>query len=394
MKVAYVCADPGIPVFGSKGASVHAQEVMRAFLRRGDDVTLLARRIDGVHPRGLERVKIVPIDRPEGSTTIERERWLLAANCGMRSALEALGPVDLIYERHALWSYGAMEYARYAGVASVLEINAPLVEEQARYRELALRAEAEFAATRAFVAAGQIFCVSQGVCDATVAGGADRSKVEELANGVDTDRFHPGVPRSDPADPGVVTVGFVGSLRPWHGIELLVQAFAGLDQSKRRWRLMIVGDGPMMPGVKELTASLGMNEQTLLTGAVAPDDVPKCLASIDIAVAPYPKEGTNYFSPLKLFEYMAAGRAIIASDIGQIQRVVDDGRTGVLVPPGDIEALTSAIARLGNDPVMRSAMGSAARARALSHHTWDKVIERVVERALPARFSASHGGGS
>lgn len=116
MRLAYVCTDPGVPVFGGKGGSVHVQSVVRALVSKGVDVTLFARRVGGAAPEGLEGVRVVRLDRPPSKAPEEREPFLLAQNVELRDALERHGPFDMVYERHALWSFAAMEFAGEAGV--------------------------------------------------------------------------------------------------------------------------------------------------------------------------------------------------------------------------------------------------------------------------------------
>ena len=113
------------------------------------------------------------------------------------------------------------------------------------------------------------------------------------------------------------------------------------------------------------------------TGAVAPDAIPGLLASMDIAVAPYPPLAHFYSSPLKVYEYMAAGLPIVASRIGQVGEIIQDGVTGLLVAPGDSAAFTKALIRLQNDPELRQQLGANAR-ESVSEHTWDHIVDHVM----------------
>lgn len=392
MRVTYVCADPGVPVFGTKGASIHVQEVLRAATQRGWRVVLIAARTGGPQPRdlaGVETLTLPDITRnSEAADTGARELALLQANETLAGALASVGGADLVYERHSLWSFAALEAARSAGVPAVLEVNAPLIDEQAAYRTLVHRDRAEAAARRAFAAASRIFAVSDGVADYVRARSDFHGRVSVLPNGVDTARFRPDVPPSHvaPVLPGhadqhqpTITIGFVGSLKPWHGVDLLIDAFDRFVRAHPHLpaRLLMAGDGPEMPRVREELARRALASRAILTGAVAPEMVPGLLTSMDIAVAPYPASNSNYFSPLKLFEYLAAGRAIVASAIGQTRAVITHEHTGLLVPPGDTAALAAAIARLAADPVLRSALGRAGREQACREHTWEKVVDRV-----------------
>ena len=121
MRVAYVCADPGVPVFGRKGCSVHVQEVIRSLLDHGASIELFATRLGGDPPPGLDAVPIHQLPQvPKGQAAV-RERLALSANHGLRTALTNTRAFDLIYGRHSLWSFAGMEYAGEYGIPGLLE---------------------------------------------------------------------------------------------------------------------------------------------------------------------------------------------------------------------------------------------------------------------------------
>ena len=387
MRIAYVCADRGVPVFGHKGCSIHAQEVMRGLLDRRADIDLFATRLGGEPPRGLSPVTVYRLPRPPKGEAMVSERSALEANNDLEARLTAAGPFDLVYERHSLWSYSGMEYARRHRIPGLLEVNAPLIEEQRRYRRLVLEDDARRAVSRAFAAASALLAVSDGVARYLQRHPAARGRVHVVPNGVDPDRFVLGrVPGLRPGG-STFTVGFVGTLRPWHGVDGLIEAFAVLHGLDPDVRLLIVGDGPLRNTLESLAADRGVSHAVDFLGAVEPSEVPRMLASMDVAVAPYPPLDDFYFSPLKLFEYMAAGCAIVAAAIGQINQLVSDGDTGLLYRPGDTAALARALGRLKDDPVLRGRLGRSARRIAARDHTWHRVIRRIFALA------AAHGAG-
>ena len=228
-RVAYVSTDPGVPVFGRKGASVHVQAVVRELLRRGAEVHLVAARIGGDLPRGLDGVIVHELPKITGTPGAEREA---SAQRSARAAADLLArlhhdaPLELVYERYSLWSDGAMGWARASGVPGVLEVNAPLIDEQAEHRVLVDRAEAERIAARAFTSAACVVTVSEPVAQWVIERMDDPSSVHVVPNGVDTDFIRPG--GSAAARDEGFTVGFVGTLKPWHGVEVLLEAFARL----------------------------------------------------------------------------------------------------------------------------------------------------------------------
>ncbi|MGG7442156.1 glycosyltransferase [Zafaria sp. J156] len=380
LRVAYVCLDPGIPVFGSKGASVHVQEIVRALRARGAAVTLYCARTGGAPPADLDGLRVVERRLGRGPAA-ERELAQIRAS---REAARRIADdgADLVYERYSLFSTVLAELGGQ-GVPGILEVNAPLIDEQRRHRELHHEGRALEVARAQIGAAVRTVCVSGAVADwargHAPVGAADRVRV--VANGVNTDRIRPGTGTAPSAVPTVV---FVGTLKPWHGVETLIDAVAA---SAGRWRLRIVGDGPLRGALEDRAAALGPAAagRVEFTGAVAPERIGPLLGDAELAAAPYPaaSEAESYFSPLKIYEYLAAGLPVVGSRVGQVPGIVDDGRTGVLVEPSDAGALAAALDALAADPARREGMARAARAEAVEHHGWDRVLDRILDGLDP-----------
>lgn len=379
-RLAYICADGGVPVFGRKGSSVHVQEVIRALKRQGSEVVLFAVRLGGEAPADLADLHVVLLPEIHGPDPAQRERAALDLNPQMARLLGEHGHFDAVYERHSLWSFAAMEWARARGIPGLLEVNAPLLVEQASYRTLHDPAAAREAVARAYAAASAVLAVSQAVADYVCAFADSLSrKVHVVPNGVDPARFEAAYRgRMQPRSHHGISVGFVGTLKPWHGVEMLVEAFARVHPAIPQSRLMVVGDGTQRESLEVMVQALGLHGAVEFTGAVDPASVPGRLAMMDVAVAPYPDLKDFYFSPLKVYEYMAAGCAIVASAIGQITEVLRDGETGLLYPPGHVEALAEAIQRLHSDASLRRRLGQRAREAVRRLHTWDSVAKRIL----------------
>ena len=378
MRIAYLCADPGIPVFGRKGCSIHVQEVIGALLRQNAEVHLFANRFDGVVPSGLESVtthRLPALPKVEPSV---REQLALESNAVVQEFLVREGPFDLVYERYSLWSYAGMEYAQAAETVGLLEVNAPLIEEQTNHRDLIHRAEADQVARQVYATATYLIAVSREVARYLETFPDARGRIHVISNGVNPHRFPVGLQPSHPSPEDVFTVGFVGTLKPWHGLSVLLDAFADLHQSRPNSRLLIVGDGTERDWLIEELASRRLENAAHLTGAVAPSEVPGLLASMDVGVAPYPLESSFYFSPLKVFEYMAAGLPVVASRVGQLAELIQGGENGLLCPPGDAKALTAALHRLQRDTALRTRLGRSARGTVLTHYTWDGVARKIL----------------
>ncbi|MFC2306550.1 MAG: 2-amino-4-hydroxy-6-hydroxymethyldihydropteridine diphosphokinase, partial [Neisseria elongata] len=236
--------------------------------------------------------------------------------------------------------------------------NAPLIDEQRRHRSLVDASGAAQVLHRQVAAARATVCVSDPVADWVRRRTADLpdandvvGRIHTVPNGVSVRRIQP-----QPEDPDRVVVTFVGTLKPWHGVADLITAAALARQS---WSLRIIGDGPEMDSLRAQAGRLGVEVD--FRGAVAPQDIPTHVAGSAIGVAPYPDLGggeQQYFSPMKVLEYLAAGLAVVASDVGQVPQLLEDGsgRHGVLVAPSDPTALAAALDDLAVCPDRRARM--------------------------------------
>lgn len=365
MHIAYVCLDPGIPVFGTKGASVHIQEVVREYRRRGHDVTVYATRRGSDVPDDLAELRVVDVPITTRDEE-ERERAQQAASASVSDMVRA-GGYDLVYERYSLFSTVIAE----CGVPGILEVNAPLIDEQRTHRVLVDEQAADAALQEQVQAALATICVSDPVRDWVIAR-TEGTRVFTVPNGVNVHRITP-----QPESPGAPVVTFVGTLKPWHGVDVLLRARA---QAHKDWQLRIIGDGPMRVELDDLARSLGIDVD--FRGAVAPEAIPQHMAGTAIGVAPYPAMDTDsdqYFSPLKVYEYMAAGLPVVASRVGQLPEIM--GESAYLVPPSDPEALAEALDALVANPVERARVGSDNRRQAEREHSWAGTVDHILAQA-------------
>lgn len=381
MRIAYICADPGIPVFGQKGCSIHVQEVIRAWRKLGIQVELFATRIGGDPPPDLADVIVHRLPSIPKGEIAAREKAALSTNLDLRMALENNGIFNLVYERYSLWSFAGIDYAKSRGIPGILEVNAPLIQEQAKHRGLVDRTLAEQVAQQVFSTASAIIAVSEEIKTYIESYPGVSQRVYVIANGVNPERFSSRIESALSIHSEPFTVGFVGTLKPWHGLSILVEAFDRLHQTYTNTRLFIVGDGPERDNLVTELSARGLLEATHFTGTVTPDQIPGLLAKMTVAVAPYPHQSDFYFSPLKVYEYMAAGLPVVVSRIGQLRALIKDEINGVLCPPGDAVALAATLERLYHNPEWGKQLGKAARQTIQHHHTWDAIAKRLLDIA-------------
>ncbi|VAW31165.1 hypothetical protein MNBD_CHLOROFLEXI01-4663 [hydrothermal vent metagenome] len=171
---------------------------------------------------------------------------------------------------------------------------------------------------------------------------------------------------------------FVGGFQKWHGLDKLLEAVAVLVNILPEVRLLLVGDGPARPFVEENIRRLNLEKQVSITGFQPHTRIPQLLAIADVVTVPYPKLPQEmWFSPLKLYEYMAAGKAIVASAAGQIKHVIRHNENGLLVAPGDVTELAEACLHLIQNKDAQIRLGENARREAETEHAWSRQIERL-----------------
>ena len=379
MRLLYLSSDPGVPVFGHKGASVHVRALATALSRLDVDVAIASPRTEAAGDTLEASVEVLPIPgiRPKSSET-ELRIALGEQRAGVLEASHSFA-ADAIYERYSLFSDAGVKAAAVLGIPHVLEVNSPLREEALRFRTLPHPDLAVEIERTVFRDTGRILAVSGELKGWLENEGVESARIEVVPNAVAPDMFGPRPVRRD----GDFVLGFCGSLKAWHGIELLLEACAIAFPKEPTLRLEVVGDGPLAHLID--SAPLPAARLRRL-GAIPHAAAVARLHSWDAGVAPYlPIEGF-YFSPLKVVEYMAAGACPVASNLGDLPALLDGGGRGVLVPAGDPEQLAAALVELARDRDRAAALGHRARTYVLDGHTWTGNARVVLES-----FAASAG---
>jgi glycosyltransferase involved in cell wall biosynthesis len=308
-------------------------------------------------------------------------RWARAG--AVRAIAERLRP-DVIIERYYNFGGEGMLAGRAVGARTVLEVNAPVIDypgsAKARLDRALIVQPLRRWRERICALADVIVTPSAAILPAEV----PRERILELEWGADTARFRPGVTGQIPFSRPAETVAiFAGAFRSWHGAVHLVRAIRSLRARGRNGiGAVLAGDGPELPTVRrEAEGTPGI----VFTGAVAHERMPACLAAADIGAAPFdlgahrPLQLGFYWSPLKIFEYMASGLPVVAPAADRIPSLVGHEREGLLYEPATSEALAQALERLA-DPSLRTRLGAAARARAERDYSWQAHCERILER--------------
>jgi glycosyltransferase involved in cell wall biosynthesis len=343
-----------------------AARVTRELERCGHEVTLGCR-------RGTERA-VVERARAEGVTRVTTYEFAggfrpAADLADLRQLRAAVAAADVVHVHRGKEHWLALVAARLAGGRPVVRTRhiAQAVRGHAGNRWLYRRTALVVAVTEAI--RGQ--CVAAGLLPA--------GRIVTLPGGADAEAFRPA-----PADPGVrralggedgrPLVGMVAGLRVMKGHGVVIEAAARLARQGIRPRLVFVGRGPFEPAVRRAIAETGLQEQITLSGFAA--DLPAVLAALDLALyVPLESDGMSRV----VFEYLAAGRPLVAARVGVVPEVLVDDRHAALVPAGDAAVLAATLAALLDDPARRARLGEAGR-------------QLLVERFSGARLAAALQG--
>jgi glycosyltransferase involved in cell wall biosynthesis len=382
--ILYLRSTPG-PGTQAGGAASHLKGVIEALVELGAFVDLVSNDWIAGFDQGKVPLTVIQPVTLGGTRALFDIHNNLHFTQALLPLIERRVP-SFIYQRYARFSW--------AGVVAALQTKRPLFLEYngsevwvgrhwdrvgkldllERYERLNLRA------------AARIFVVSDVERENLESRGVASEKIIVNPNGVDTKLFRPGAGGSAVRSELGLTldeavVGFVGTFGPWHGVKVMAEAIKAIPENVAI-RFLLVGTGSLHGEVQQLLERESKMRRVVFTGPVKHHRVPALLDACDILVSPHVPltDGSEFFgSPTKLFEYMAMGKGIVASRLGQIGEVLVHEETALLVEPGDANALAAAILRLVDSSTLRTRLGKNARESAVQNHTWKHNAQRVLD---------------
>ena len=375
MKILYSAA--GTPIPGTHGGSVHALELCRALSRRGHEVHLAA--LPGAPVVGdIDGVTLHPLRASRAGRFFE---WRAASQ--IRALVDELAP-DIVVERFYTFGGAGVDAAHDRGVPAVLEINSPARDYPGSWRDridkLTLVRPVDRRRRRMLDRCAGLYATSLHLVPPHL-----QPLTTVIVNGVDVDRFRPA-PRPDD---GPLRCVYVSSFRAWHGAEDLVAAVAQVVARGVDIHLTCLGEGPRWQRARDAAARLDVDARIDFVGRVAHDEVPGYLAAAHVGVAPFAPDQFRalelgwFWSPIKIFEYLAAGLSVVTADIEELRDLLSD-EVATYYPPGNISALADTLAALAGDRAAVRDRGVRARALAEDKYTWDHqaaAVEAVLQRA-------------
>ena len=384
LRVVYLRATPG-PGTQAGGAASHIKGVVDALRGLGAQLDLISNdAIAGIDPAD-ERFTVIPPETIGGTRALFDIHNNLVFTRAVVPLIHEANP-DFIYQRYARFSWAGVAASVRTGRPLFLEYNGSEVWVGKHWDHVGSLALLERYERLNLEAAARIFVVSEVERRNLEARGFASEKIILNPNAVDVELFRPGiggsaVRRELGVDQAGLLSGFVGTFGPWHGVIELAHAIKSLPQDLPV-RFLFVGSGGLHGEVERLLATERARGRVIFMGAVAHERVPALLDACDILIAPHVPlaDGSDFFgSPTKIFEYMAMGKAIVASRLGQIGEVLSHEETALLVQPGSKEALVAAIMDLVRSSDLRARLGANAREAAVHEHTWTHNARRILD---------------
>jgi glycosyltransferase involved in cell wall biosynthesis len=366
------------------GQGVHIDEMITALREQGHEVRVVApaAAADQGAAMGSEVgwVRRLRQHLPMAVYELLEMAYSLVAYRRLLQAAREFKP-DVLYERCNLFLLSGLMLKKRTGLPLLLEVNAPLADERLRFGGLGLPSLARWSETTVWRGADVVLPVTQVLADVISAGGVPADRLVVIPNGINEAHFaHAPGNAEAKAQLGdgwsdALVLGFTGFVREWNGVDRILHWMAS-PAGPASARLLMVGDGPARADLEALAAQLGLRERLRFTGVVPREQVPAHVAAFDIALQP---AVTPYASPLKLFEYLALGKAIVAPRMPNIMEVLRHDHNALLFDPADVHGLSDALTTLAADAELRLRLQQQARATISAQGlTWQANARRVV----------------
>ena len=368
------------PTLGEMGGVRKLLELGKGFAQAGHAVAVFAPDFIDIHEPALEVVTYptlsAPILRPASA-------FLRMSRAVRRHARKT--PPDIVYARTSRDILPSLT-ARWLGARFVFEVNGDAFGEQGWRRGVLRALTILFADWVNCRLANRVVAITPGLARMVERRyGIASEKVCCIPSGTSVDHVRPMDPEACrkklDLDPGRPVVAFLGVLYEHQGVETLLSAFAEVLREEPDVCLLVVGDGPVRPALEEQALALGLGDAARFTGSVPYAEIPDYLGAATCCVAPF-AASRGETSPLKLFDYMAAGRATVATSIPAVEGLMEESQAIVPVPPDDVSRLAQEIIRLLRDPRRRKTLGDNGRTYVERRHGWDQIAERILGECL------------
>jgi glycosyltransferase involved in cell wall biosynthesis len=363
------------------GQYVHIEEMIKALRQLGHEVIVVAPPSAETESFGSDAGMVAWLKRslPQFVYEIMELAYSLVAYRRLARAVRQHQP-DCLYERYNLFLPAGIWIKRKFRLPMLLEVNAPIFEERARYDGLALKGLARWSQAYAWKAADYVLPVTGVLGDIVASYGVPRERIVVIPNGINASEFssapEPQAAKAALGLDGNIVLGFTGFVRDWHGLDKVISMIA-TDPPESGRHLLVVGDGPARAALEAQADALHIRDRVSFTGVIGRNEVARYVAAFDIALQPAVVE---YASPLKLFEYLALGKAIIGPAQPNLMEILTDGQNAVLFDPKAADGMAGAISKLTSDAALRQRVGENAKKTISDKRlTWRENALRAVE---------------
>jgi len=365
------------------GQYVHIEELTSALKKLGHEIIIVGPSIIETDDFGAEGGFVSLLKRyiPVFLYEILELGYSLIAYFKLQRAVKEHNP-DCLYERYNLYMLAGYWIKSRFRLPLLLEVNAPLFQERQKFTGVALPRLAKWAENTVWKAADRVLPVTQVLADIVQKAGVSKQRIEVIHNGIDLEKFGELIDKDSIRKLGLenkgldnkLVLGFTGFMREWHKLDRVVDVVAASKRHDRH--LLIVGDGPARQAVQSRAKKLGVSDCVTITGIVNRDKIAAYVSSFDIALQP---DVVEYASPLKIFEYLALARAIIAPDSPNIKEILTHNKNALLFDPADPDAFVHCIEQLCDDVDLRKRLALAAKETITERKfTWENNAKRVV----------------
>lgn len=373
------------------GQAVHLEELIEALKAEGHEVVLVG---PGSYQSaefggGVAFVDYLKKLLPASLYELLEIGYNLKAYLRLDRAVREHRP-DVVYERFSLLLLAGIWMRRRRKIPLLLEVNGPLYEERTKNDGLSLHWLGRWCQRLIWNSVDFVLPVTEVLATYVRRYGVPDKQIVVVPNGINTERFGT-VPSDEDAKAklglqGRLVLGFTGFMRPWHSLDRVIDFIAAHGEAFDL-HLLLIGDGTVREQLQAEAKAKGVPHRVTFTGVVGRDDVARHVAAFDIALQP---GITEYASPLKLFEYMYLGRAVVAPDMSNIREVLTHEHDALLFPADRPDAMNDAILRLCQDPELRARLGRTARATMETKQlTWRHNARRIVDLARKLRAPCS-----
>ena len=375
------------------GSFSHFRGVIKGFDKKGYKIYYIGSEDIEIPKINFPRITIPypkKFNLPEISEIYYNLRFIPKAYKIIKTLRQAQG-IHFIYQRHSIFNVCGAMLSQLSAIPLILEYNGSEPWIRQKWGGLLIfKRLCYFMENFSLKKADLIIVVSQPLKEELIKRGIPEKRILVNYNGVDTEEFNPNIDgleiRKKLNLEDKIVIGAVSTFGAWHGMPVLSQAVQPIvnriQNTKYRVHFLFIGDGVQRPECERIIKETGMENYVTFIGIVSYKEIPKYLVACDILTSPHVPnaDGTSFFgSPTKLFEYMAMGKGIVASDLDQIGEILEHQKTAWLVKPGDVQDLADGVIKLIEDKDLREKLGRNAREKVITHYTWAENVKRIID---------------